>query len=194
MKQILMFILICSAISNCFANDSLKVVPKKSFDMLQIKTDSVNFLEIITCGNYVYFPFGYNQKREESVLQVLNHFSDSIVNYPYADTVLRFHSLKYRSSHLLLFFDNDPEAEVSSYILKGQVLDKSIPLVNGIHIGMTIESFLKKFFNRFPNRWATNLDTIVFDSCVEGIKHIYRFSNHRLVQVRFEPVGIVFKI
>jgi hypothetical protein len=162
--------------------------------MLQIKTDSVNFLEIVTCGNYVYFPFGFNQKREEPVLQVLNHFADSIVNYPNADTVLRFHSLKYRSSQLLLFFDNDPEASVSLYILKGQILDKSIPFSNGIHIGMTIESFLKKFFNRFPNRWVSNLEKIVFDSCVEGIKHIYCFSNHRLVQIRFEPVGIVFKI
>ncbi len=189
MRASLIFIVVSCLISGCVSSDSLQVAPKESFDMLQIEKDSVSLLHVITCGDYVYYPFGFNEKHAAPVLQALKQFSDSIVNYPYADTVLEFHSLRYRSSRLLLFFDDNPEAQVSSYILKGEVLDESLPFTNNVHIGMTIESFLSQFFARFPARWPTNLDTIVFESCVVGIRHIYTFSRHRLVQIEFQPVG-----
>ncbi len=194
MRATLILTLLSGLISSCFSFDSLKVVPKKSFDMLQIDKDSVNLLHVVSCGDYVYYPFGFNEKDAAPVLRILKQFSDSIVNYPYADTVLEFHWLRYRSSQLLLFFDDDPEAQVSSYILKGKVLDESVPFTNSIQIGMTIESFLTRFFAPFPARWPTDLDTIVFESCVVGIKHIYSFSKHRLVQIEFQRVGSMFRL
>ncbi|HVN49601.1 MAG TPA: hypothetical protein VMU30_12370 [Bacteroidota bacterium] len=156
--------------------------------MIEVKKDSANVLEFITCGNYVYYPFGFDVKSEDQILQRLNYFVDSIIYYHYADSTFKEHLLKYHSNQLLLSFDKDTESTISSYICEGVITDRSILLSNDIQIGMSIESFIDNFFDTYPQSWITNKELIIFYSGVVGIKHVYSFVDRCLVQIRFDSV------
>ena len=57
-----------------------------------------------------------------------------------------FYVLKLGFNKLILSFDEDHEASISSSIIKGEIYDSNIMFSNKIQIGMNSESFYKIFF------------------------------------------------
>ena len=96
-----------------------------------------------------------------------------------------FQELTLKSSRLILFFDNDPEASRHSYIFKGEIFDKDVKFNQDIKIGMNKDNFIMTFFDRFPTKISTKYQCIVLESCVQDIKHIYSFRNNELESIKF---------
>jgi hypothetical protein len=163
-------------IQNISAQDSLVLVAKESFQFHSIGKLSKDSLVIVTCADYVYFPFGKIDKSSELISSVLKNFNVFSHLEKQDNGEFLFHSMTHKSSHLLLWFDDDPEASIHSYILKGEILDNSVSFVNSIKIGMDSQSFFSEFFDRYPNEWK-KCKTIIFEACVDDIKHIYSFTN-----------------
>jgi hypothetical protein len=164
------------------------LTPKPSFDFNSVGIANGDTLDLVTCSDYVYFPFGKINNKNElkgSLLKNLNAISrtDSLDN-----GIFEFQILKTNSSKLILFFDNDPEATISSYIIKGEINEKNIRFVNNVTIGMSQNDFVIEFFDLFPNELIDKYNVIVLESCVSGLKHIYTFMDKRLNSIRFECV------
>ncbi len=168
---------------NLSARDSLKVIPKESFEMNSIEVSSNDSLVICSCGDFVYYPFGRMDKALQLSSSVLNIF----VIHPHLEEMdngkFLFYTLKYKSSRLLLFFDNDTEACTSSYVLKGDIVDSSVVFSNNVRIGMSKAAFLLEFFKFFPKEKMNKYKTIIFETCVAGTRQIYSFKNNRLSRI-----------
>ena len=98
------------------------------------------------------------------------------------------------SNKLLLYFSTDPEELVQSNILKGEINDSSVIFANGVRIGMPVREFYKQFFRRFPLALQHKYNTVIFDYCVDDIRHAYDFKNGKLVTVRFSQPGGIWKL
>ncbi|SFQ52888.1 hypothetical protein SAMN04515668_2827 [Hymenobacter arizonensis] len=96
-----------------------------------------------------------------------------------------FVTLSKGNNRLLLYFATDPEELVQSNIMKGEINDSSVIFTNGVRIGMSTGDFYNQFFKVFPLALQHRYKTVVFDYCVDDIKHIYDFKNDKLTSVRF---------
>ena len=168
-----------------FGQDSLTLFAFDSFQMNSIAKMSNDSLVIITCADYVYYPFGKINTIDSLKSSVLKHFKVFSHFEKQENGEFVFHSLDLKSSHLLLWFDDDSEASIHSYILKGEIHDSSVIFVNSIRIGMDSKSFFSEFFYKYPKA-LEKCSTIIFESCVDDIKHIYSFTNGRLIQIAFK--------
>jgi hypothetical protein len=174
--------------------DSLKIVPRESFDLNSLIATGSDTLGFVICADYVYSPFGNLRKKTDLHSSLLKRFNVASTFDTMDNGVFEIHRLKFKSSKLILFFDDDPEASRESYILKGQIRDKEVKFINGIHLGMSLRSFLETFLVSFPEEIMHSCNAVILESCVTGIRHIYSFEAGKLKEVRFECVECYWKL
>jgi hypothetical protein len=162
------------------------ITPKTSFDFNSFIDFKGDTLGIATCAEYVYSPFGLINNKTELKSSKLSGFAciDKVEKMENGE--FEFQKLSLGSNRIILFFDNDTEASKSSYIFKGEVFDNNVVLDNDVKIGMSKKEFIDKFFDYFPEKLTNRYQIIVFESCVQDIRHTYKFSNDRLESIKFD--------
>ena len=181
-----------------FKIDSYWVTPKTSFEFNSLGKTSTDTLHLVTCAEYVYFPFGkLNDKSQlkTSLLKDFNIISSQLDTFTHPmspddasdDFLLWSESLELELgvNKLSLFLDNDPFTAIHSYLSEGQILDNKVKLADNVNVGMSIEDFYEKFFEYFPTELNKKYKVIKFESCVFGITHLYTFDNGQLRSVKF---------
>jgi hypothetical protein len=176
-----------SAIS--FLINSTWVTPKPELEYNSLWNADHDTLAIAICPEYVFSPFGILTSKKELLASSLNvmEIKDSLYKFHDDDSGVPCFSLKYGSSKLIIWFDDDFEASRHSYIIHGKISDPEIILEYGIKVGMTKDDFINTFFSEFPDELRKKYNVIGFISCVTDIVHIYTFKAERLVSVAFEP-------
>jgi hypothetical protein len=162
------------------------ITPKKAFDFNSFIDFQGDTLGIVTCADYVYSPFGLIQNKIELKSSNLSNFVRIDKMEKMENGEFEFQKLSLDSNRIILFFDNDPEASKSSYVFKGEIFDNKVVFDNDVKIGMTKKAFIEAFFDYFPENLINSHQTIVFESCVQDIRHSYRFNNDRLESVKFD--------
>jgi hypothetical protein len=162
------------------------VTPKPSFELNTIIDSSQDTLKLVSCAEYVYSPFGKLDKKSDIKNSLLNNFLVTNRLDTLENGVFEFQILKAKSSKLILFFDNDPEATKHSSIFKGEITDKDVHLLNDIKIGMDKKYFIMTFFDYFPVQLLSEFNYIVFESCVLDISHTYKFKADKLQSIDFK--------
>ena len=171
--------------------DSVFVTTKPDFGFSLIRKISKDSLELVICSKFVYFPFGKIENDTDLKESQLTNFKASKERDSDGHEV---RILKFHSSKLILFLDDHSERTVSSYIVKGEIVDPEIKFINDIRIGMTKEKFFELFFDTFPVMLAERFNEIGLIACVDGTNHYYSFKNNRLYSVRFECPVCTWKI
>jgi len=177
-----------------FKVDNYWLTPKKSFGFNSLGKSSGDTLHLVTCCNYVYFPFGELTDRSSIKTSLLKDFTiksfdrDTFTNtnmtppfFEWSESV----NLTFADNELNLFLDNDPEASMHGYIRGGQIVDSKVTFSENIRVGMSIEAFYKKFFDYFPMELNKRFNVVEFESCVADVTHVYTFEKGLLRSVRF---------
>ena len=159
--------------------------PKSSFEFHSLQNTLGDTLSIVTCSEYVYYPFGSIKEKTEFQSSLLKNFSvaNRIDNLDIGE--IEFNLLKLKASKLIFFFDKNPEASEYSGLFKGEIYDKEVQFVNDVRIGMSKEEFCKIFFDNFSSDLLIKYKYIVLESCVQDMKHTYSFKDNKLYSVNF---------
>ena len=177
-----------------FKVDHYWLTPNKAFDFNSLGESAGDTLRLVTCSNYVYFPFGKLTDKSSISTSLLKDFiitsvkRDTFTNTNMTPPVFEWSEsvdLKLDNNKLNLFLDNDPEASMHGYIRGGQIVDSKVIFLDNIKVGMSIEDFYKKFFDYFPIELNKKYNVVEFESCVSDITHIYTFENGQLNSVKF---------
>jgi len=179
--------------TNSFKIENFWLTPKKSFELNVVKY-SVDTLTLVTCSEYVYFPFGKLTNKlsiETSLLKDFNvveiqrdTFTNTNLNPPVFQWT-EFLKLRLDDDSLNIILDNDPEASKHGYIQKGTITSDKVVFTNKIKIGMAAVNFYSLFFDKFPIELRKKIKTIQLESCVTDIIHIYNFDDGQLISVTF---------
>jgi len=177
-----------------FKIDNYWVTPKKSFGFNSSEQSSGDTLHLVTCSEYVYFPFGKLTDKSSLTTSLLKDFTithfirDTFTNtniippfFEWSESV----DLKLVNNKLSLFLDNDPEASMHGYVRGGQIVDSKVVFSNCIKIGISTEEFYKIFFDYFPTALDNKYTVVNLESCVTDVTHIYTFNNGQLTSVKF---------
>jgi len=90
--------------------------------------------------------------------------------------------MSFKKSFIKLFkYDNKSYIEIVS----GKFSDPEIILINGIKIGISKTDFLKMFFKDFSANQIDGVKVIKLISGLEGISHVYVFTNGHLIYFYF---------
>jgi hypothetical protein len=162
------------------------IYTKSDFKFSTLIKDSNDTLDIVSCSDFVFYPFGLITDKNDLKSSILKSFY-IIDTIEQSDTEVQI--LKYNTSKILFYFDHDPEASTSSYIWKGQVYDKEIKFSNNMSIGISKSDFFNLFFDTFPSELMSRFDVIIIETCVTGIHQVYNFKNDKLISVRFDCIG-----
>lgn len=168
-----------------FKVGSYWVTPKPSFEFNSVSPSSGDTLNLATCAEYVYSPFGLITGNAGLKKSLLNNFSIVSRKESMPNGEFEFQILHHQSSKLILFFDDDPEASKESYILKGEIYDSDVNFDDNVKVGMTMDDFCKIFFVDFPAELKDRFKVIEFTSCVTAITHLYDFKDRKLASVKF---------
>lgn len=181
-----------------FKLDNYWATPKTSFNFNSLGKPSTDTLHLVTCAEYVYFPFGKITDKSQlktSLLKDFNIISSQLDTFIHPmspddasdDFLLWSESLELELgvNKLSLFLDNDPFTAIHSYLSEGQILDTKVQLADNVNVGMNIEDFYEKFFEYFPTELNKKYKVIKLESCVFGITHLYTFDNGQLRSVKF---------
>lgn len=160
--------------------------PKTSFDFISFIDFQGDTLGIATCAEYVYSPFGLILKKADLETSNLKKFSSIDKMEKMENGEYEFQKLSLDSNRIILFFDNDPESSKSSYVFKGVIYDNQVVFDNNVKIGMSKRAFIDTFFDFFPENLIDSYQTIVFESCVQAIRHTYTFDKDILKSVKFD--------
>lgn len=147
-------------------------------------TISGDTLNLVTCNNYVYSPFGKTKKKVDFKSLLLRKFT--VADKTITDSLgsVDLNILKYKSSKLVFFLgDDDPLTH--STIVKGEIYDNDVELLYGIKVGMSEEEFYKKIFNYFPGELKSKYSVMSLHACVDGITHVYSFKNGIVNSIKF---------
>jgi hypothetical protein len=187
-------IVVSSDTTKSFRISDFWFTPKSSFEFNSVGNAKNDTLDLVTCSDYVYFPFGKIKNKTELKTSILKDFN--IVNKTDSldSGIFELQILKINSSKLILFFDNDPEATISSYIIKGEINDKNVRFVNKVAIGMSKKDFINEFFDLFPNELIDKYNVIILESCVSGLNHVYTFKDKKLTSIRFDCVECSWRL
>ncbi len=169
--------------TNSFKIGDQWITPKPIFEFLYLVNSASDTLYLVTCGEYVYAPFGSIKNKTDLKTSLLKNFTitksklDTFTNFV-IDTVgfkqwSESIELEMGPNKLKLFLDNDPEATRHSYISSGEIYDNRVSLFHPVKIGMNRQRFHKIFFDAFPKDLQNKFNIIVFESCVASIKHIF---------------------
>ncbi len=161
------------------------VMPKDSFDLNEFSIDQSDTLTLVTCSDFVYYPFGKAENQNALAKGVLSEFKSVSKKKSISSYLVKYNSLSLKSSRLVLYFDNDPEATINGYIFKGEVNDPEVRFINKTKIGLSKKDFISQFFNSFPADVLNKYNVIVFESCVTGSKQVYIFKDDVLKQILF---------
>ena len=199
MIKVIPFLAICILTNSCLQSqtnnkgvikneelgiESLKIVPKKSFEYNTLVKSANDTLELVSCAKYVLYPFGSMKEESELKNSLLKSFK--IISKETQDSMYYSYQLRLGNNKLTVSFDNDPDASAHSNILNGEIIDGSVSTVNEIKVGMSVDSFLRLHFESFPNEIENTYKVIIFDYCVNGIQHIYNFSNGKLKKIDYK--------
>lgn len=177
-----------------FKIDNYWLTPDSAFDFNSLGDATGDTLDLVTCSDYVYSPFGEMTNKKQLKKSLLNNFdikdrTDKLVN-----GVFEFQILKLNTSKLILFFDDDEEATRESYIYKGEIYDKEVKFLYNISIGMNKKDFILKFFETFPDELLGKFNVIRFQTCVYGTYHVYTFKENILNSVIFQCIGCTWNL
>ncbi|UOK42140.1 MULTISPECIES: hypothetical protein [Flavobacterium] len=170
------------------------VKPKKSFDFNSLGKSSGDTLHLVTCSDYVYFPFGKLTDKSSLTTSLLKDFTitnfqrDTFTNTNITPPFFQWSEsldLKLANNKLNIFLDNDLEASIHGYIRGGQIVDSKVVFSDNIKVGMSVEDFYKTFFDYFPTELNKKYNVVEFESCVTDVTHIYTFENGQLSSVKF---------
>ena len=164
--------------------ESLRINPKKDFEFNSLIKSQNDTLEIVTCADYVLFPFGRFDNIDQIKAGLLSGFK--IKSQRTDDSVYFYYDLVQTSNRLLISIDKDSEASAHSNIVNGLIIESNVKTINNITIGMTIDTFLDLHFKSYPTETKVKFKTIIFDYCVQGIKHIYKFDNSKLISIEYK--------
>lgn len=179
---------------NSFSLHGTLVMLRPKLEFNSLDHFSHDTLSVVICGDYVYSPFGIIADSLKIQKSLLKNFEKSDRIDTSGGERFFVQSLKLKSSKLLLFFDNDPEASTHSYIIKGEIYDPEVQFSNGVKIGMSKADFFKTFFSIFPESINNQINVFCLESCIEGIRHIYVFNDNKLISVKFECVDCTWKV
>ena len=174
--------------------DNYWVTPKRSFGFNSLKQTSGDTLYLVTCSEYVYFPFGKLTDKSSLTASLLKGFTithfirDTFTNknivppfFEWSESI----DLKLVDDKLSLFLDNDPEASMHGYVRGGQIVDSKVVFSNNVKIGISTEDFYKTFFDYFPAALNKKYSVVNLESCVTDVTHIYTFNKGQLASVMF---------
>jgi len=169
------------------------VTPKNFFDFNSLGKSTGDTLHLVTCSQYVYFPFGKLTDRQSLEISSLNNFSvkefkrDTFTNLDVSPNLQWSESmdLQLGDNKLRLFFDNNPEGSMHGYIRGGQIVDDKVALSEDVRVGMSLETFYSLFFSHFPVELQKKYRVLKFESCVTDVTHIYTFDSGQLSLVNF---------
>jgi hypothetical protein len=162
----------------------LKISPKKDFDFNSLIKSSNDTLEIVTCSKDVIYPFGKFDTISELKSSLLKGFK--IVSQKTDDSMYFVYNIVSGNNRLTLLLDKDPDASAHSNILNGLITDNSIKTINNIQIGMSADSFYKLYFKSYPSDLSQKFKIVIFDYCVNGIKHIYTFKDNKINRIEYK--------
>lgn len=168
-----------------FKIETFWVTPKDSFGNYEEKV-SGDTLQLVSCEEYIYSPFGTIKSKSDLKISLLNNFQITDRNDSLGGTLCELQILKLDSNNITLFFDTDRYASKGSYIVKGEILDNRVTFANGIKIGMNIDDFYKMFFVSFPKELQDKYKVVAISSCVDAIMHIYTFKDGSLLSIKFK--------
>lgn len=161
-------------------------------DSIQIHSDSII---IVSCAEFALRPFGPIPNQKSLRKSPLSIFSVKIFKKKQENGVFTFHHLTFGSSYLYLFFDDSPESSPGGeYLFSGVLRDSTIQFVNGIKVGMKLDSFIKTLFDQFNNKYQKQTIYIVIDYCVNSLRQIYYFDNGILKTISFVQPGTFWKV
>ena len=171
--------------SKSFKINDAWVTPKLWLKYDTLGKSTSDTLDLVICGKYVYSPFGEIKNKLGFKSSLLNNFNVTNKTETMDSGPYEFQILKYKSSKLIYFFDNDPEASVHSNILKGEIYDEDVHFSKGIHVGMSTKDFYNTLFSYCPDDLLNRLRVVVLESCVQDIKQVYTFKSGVLESVKF---------
>jgi len=174
----------------------LWITPNLSFEFISLGICNLDTLDFIGCSDYLYYPFGKLKERQDLKSSVLKEFeiyeskkdTSTITDEEGKNGYFVWQErlkLKYGSNTLNLFFDDGNEGEKHSYITNGEIISKDIVFINGVRIGMNFDDFCSKFFDSFPKELHNKYEVITFETCTDGLRHIYTFKNNILISIEF---------
>ena len=180
-----------SIVGPVFQIQGIIVKPKIDLELNSFDKISNDTLNLVVCSNFVYYPFGKIENKKAIKGSPLKIFEikdkkDSQGN------VLQI--LNFESSELILFFASNEEGPISSYVIKGKIVNSEIVLKNNIKIGMSKTEFINLFFDDFPSKLEEQFNEIGLIACVDGTNQFYSFKNEKLNLIRFECPSCVLEI
>ena len=93
--------------------------PKPSFELNSLQDSSGDTLKLVTCTEFVYFPFGNLKSKQDLTASILKKWKIIDKYEKMENGNFEFQFLTLNSNRLIFFFDNDTDAIKSSYIFKG---------------------------------------------------------------------------
>ena len=180
--------------SASFRIGSYWITPDSLFDFNTLVKAGEDTLHIVACQKYIIEPFGPTENNSQLQKSLLKDFSVKTKYVKQENGTFPFVTLSKRNNRLLLYFSIDPEELVQSNILKGEINDSSVVFANAVRIGMPASDFYSQFFKSFPLALQHKYKTVVFDYCVDDIRHIYDIKNDRLATVKFSQPGGIWKL
>jgi hypothetical protein len=163
--------------------------PNKAFEFNTLIGCAGDTLSLVSCSDFVFYPFGEVKSKKDIENGLLKSFSVSDKIDTMENGIYEFQILKHGKSRLILFLDDDEEATRHSYIFKGDIYESDINFKDSIKIGMSKRQFINTFFDYFPEELLDKYKFIVFESCVEDIRHTYTFNENELQSVNFKTIS-----
>lgn len=170
------------------------VTPDSSFEFNALLPTGADTLHVVACQKYLIDPFGPVANMKQLQSSRLKNFAVAIRFTKQSNGIFPIQSLKKGGNRLLLYFQADPEEMVYSNILQGEINDSSVAFVNGVRVGMSVDSFYSRFFTVFPAVLQVKYKTVVFDYCVDDIRHIYDIKGGRISAVKFSQPSSAWKL
>jgi hypothetical protein len=180
-----------SVIRSKFQIHDIIVKPKTDLELNSFNKIGNDTLNLVVCSKFVYYPFGNIENKKALKVSPLKIFEikDKKDNQ---GNILQL--LTFKSSELILFFASNTEGPISSYVIKGKIVNNEIVLKNNIKTGMSKKEFFNLFFDDFPSELEEQFNEIGLIACVDGTNQYYSFRNEKLIMIRFECPSCVLKI
>ena len=159
---------------------------KPEFEFHSISKNSNDTLEIVTCGETVYFPFGKLKPPLDLSRSLLKEFKQSESTYIEEPLTIWKYKLNLKESWLDLYFDNNQEGAIASYVIGGKIINKNIRFENGISVGLTRKELFEKILKKYDVALFNKLKTVTFIPCVDGVKQIIRINDKKIIEISFK--------
>lgn len=175
------------------AGDTLDVPPLDGFDLYSIVALPPDTIYIVSCDDFLFSPFGEMTSKRDLKDSPLKGFKVRSVRTRQRNGIFEMQYLQFGSSELVFFFDENPEGQRGSYVMRGDIQDSSVLLGRHVRVGMAKRQFVDSFFASFPVSELARSRIFVLDTCLGDVRHVYTFESDRLVRIRFEQPDTYWK-